>query len=127
MLDRLNQLWQLLLRDVREAFLAMGDQRAVEIRERVARSSTWLCSRNDLIANGSVVLAAVAVSLTGTLWPDVIVGLAIAALFLHSAWRIGREAIAAWHEAGAARQETPRPDSNVGASACCGSTSCCDD
>ncbi|WP_353980341.1 cation diffusion facilitator family transporter [Salinicola endophyticus] len=89
--------------------------------------STWLCSRNDLIANGSVVLAAVAVSVTGTLWPDVIVGLAIAALFLHSAWRIGREAIAAWRTPESVRDETPRPDSNVEANGCCGSKSCCGD
>ena len=102
-------------------FLMLLRYRSADLNMR----STWLCSRNDLIANGSVVLAAVAVSVTGTLWPDVIVGLAIAALFLHSAWRIGHEALAAWREAGAAREETPRPAGNAEASSCCGAKSCC--
>lgn len=59
-------------------------------------SSTWLCSRNDLIANSSVIAAAGLVAVTGTLWPDVVVGLAIAALFLHSAWRVLTDAWAEW-------------------------------
>jgi len=58
--------------------------------------STWLCSRNDLFANTSVIAAAVLVALTGSLWPDVLVGLAIAALFLHSAWQVIREALRDW-------------------------------
>lgn len=57
--------------------------------------STWLCSRNDLIANASVIAAAGLVAMTGTFWPDVVVGLAIAALFLHSAWQV---IAAAWPE-----------------------------
>lgn len=48
-------------------------------------SSVWLCSRNDIIANASVILAAVAVWATGRAWPDLVVGVAIAALFLKSA------------------------------------------
>jgi cation diffusion facilitator family transporter len=47
--------------------------------------SAWLCSRNDLVSNGAVLVAAVAVGLTASPWPDLIVGLGIAALFLHSA------------------------------------------
>ena len=58
--------------------------------------STWLCSRNDLIANTSVIIAAVLVALTGSLWPDIAVGLAIAALFLHSAGQVLREAWQEW-------------------------------
>lgn len=54
--------------------------------------STWICSRNDLIANGAVLLAAAAVARTGSPWPDVAVGLAIAGLFLHSAWGVIRRA-----------------------------------
>jgi len=54
--------------------------------------STWICSRNDLIANGAVLLAAAAVAHTGSPWPDVAVGLAIAGLFLHSAWGVIRRA-----------------------------------
>lgn len=48
-------------------------------------SSVWLCSRNDIIANGSVICAAVAVWVTDSAWPDLVVGAAIAALFLKSA------------------------------------------
>lgn len=58
--------------------------------------STWLCSRNDLIANTSVIGAALLVSLTGSLWPDVAVGVAIAALFLHSAWQVLTDAWRQW-------------------------------
>ncbi|KAB7623398.1 cation transporter [Alkalilimnicola sp. S0819] len=91
--------------------------------------STWLCSRNDLIANTSVIAAAVLVGLTGTLWPDVLVGLAIAALFLHSAWQVLREA---WQEWRAHSPQTVETVSTVEPSgACCGTDivaradSCC--
>jgi Co/Zn/Cd efflux system component len=52
--------------------------------------STWLCSRNDLIANVAVLIAAACVAATGSLWPDVVVGLAIAALFFQSALSVLR-------------------------------------
>lgn len=58
--------------------------------------STWLCSRNDLIANTSVIGAAGLVALTGTLWPDVLVGAGIALLFLHSARHVLTEAWRDW-------------------------------
>ena len=48
-------------------------------------SSVWLCSRNDIIANVSVLCAAVGVWLTSSGWPDILVGLGLAALFLRSA------------------------------------------
>lgn len=44
-------------------------------------SSVWLCSRNDLIANLGVIAAAAGVWATGTRWPDIVVGAALAALF----------------------------------------------
>ena len=47
--------------------------------------STWLCSRNDLIANGAVLAAAAAVWQLDSVWPDVIVGVAVALLFLRTA------------------------------------------
>jgi len=53
--------------------------------------STWLCSRNDLFANASVIVAALLVTATQTIWPDVVVGLAIAALFLRTAADVLRE------------------------------------
>ena len=56
--------------------------------------STWLCSRNDLIANGAVLVAAGLVAGFESLWPDVIVGIAIALLFLHTATLVLRESLA---------------------------------
>lgn len=54
--------------------------------------SVWLCSRNDIIADTSVVVAAVSVWLLGSQWPDLLAGLGIAALFLHSSLRVTRDA-----------------------------------
>jgi Co/Zn/Cd efflux system component len=50
--------------------------------------SVWLCSRNDIIANTSVLLAAAGVWLLSSGWPDIAVGLGIAALFLRSAFHV---------------------------------------
>ncbi len=58
-------------------------------------SSVWLCSRNDIIANVSVLFAAAGVWLTRSAWPDIMVGLALAVLFFRSALFVLREAIAA--------------------------------
>jgi Co/Zn/Cd efflux system component len=54
--------------------------------------SAWLCSRNDVVANAGVLLAAVGVGLTGTAWPDITIGLAIAVMFGASAIAIIRAA-----------------------------------
>ena len=69
-------------------------------------SSVWLCSRNDIIANVAVLFAAVGVWLTHTGWPDIAIGLALAALFLRSALHVLRESI---KELGVARA-TSAPD-----------------
>ncbi len=53
--------------------------------------STWLCSRNDIIANCGVLGASALVMQTNSAWPDVAVGLAIAALFLKSSGEVIRE------------------------------------
>jgi Co/Zn/Cd efflux system component len=47
--------------------------------------SVWLCSRNDVMANAGVLAAAVGVAMTGSAWPDIAVGVAIAGLFMTSA------------------------------------------
>jgi Co/Zn/Cd efflux system component len=47
--------------------------------------SAWICSRNDVVANVGVLIAAVAVAFTGSAWPDILMGLLIAALFGSSA------------------------------------------
>ena len=54
--------------------------------------STWLCSRNDIFANLGVVVASLLVLATGSGAPDVIVGLAIAALYLKTAYDVVSEA-----------------------------------
>lgn len=56
------------------------------------RQSVWLCSRNDAIANVAVIGAAGLVYLTHSHWPDLAVGFLMAALSLHSAWQIIRQA-----------------------------------
>jgi len=54
--------------------------------------SVWLCSRNDAITNVAVIGAGFAVWWSGTQWPDLAVGFAIAALALHAGWSILRQA-----------------------------------
>lgn len=54
--------------------------------------SVWLCSRNDIIANLGVLVAAVGVAITQNGWPDIVVGLLIASLFLRSAAQVLRRA-----------------------------------
>ncbi|MEO1017741.1 MAG: cation transporter [Pseudomonadota bacterium] len=57
--------------------------------------SVWLCSRNDAIGNVAVVLASLAVWGTASAWPDLLVALVMAGLFLRSAQLILRQA---WQE-----------------------------
>jgi Co/Zn/Cd efflux system component len=57
-------------------------------------SSVWLCSRNDIVANVSVLVAAAGVWYTGSGWPDIAVGLALATLFLRSALFVLRGSLA---------------------------------
>ncbi len=54
--------------------------------------STWLCSRNDIIANLSILVAAVGVWGLNASWPDLLIGTGIAVLFLHTALIVLREA-----------------------------------
>ncbi len=54
--------------------------------------SVWLCTRNDLIQCIGVAVTGVAVWLTGSRWPDLIVGLGLAAIFLRSAYQIVAQA-----------------------------------
>lgn len=55
--------------------------------------SVWVCSRNDIVANCGVLLAAGGVAFTGSRWPDVMVGAAIAVIVLTSAFRVTRTAL----------------------------------
>ena len=57
--------------------------------------SVWLCSRNDLANNLGVLAAAGLVAWTGTRWPDLVVGLLVATLFLQTSFTVLR---ASWRE-----------------------------
>lgn len=55
--------------------------------------SVWLCSRNDAIGNLFVLAAALGVWGSASGWPDVLVALIMASLFLHSSVLIIRQAL----------------------------------
>ncbi|PHP67085.1 cation transporter [Zhengella mangrovi] len=57
--------------------------------------SVWLCSRNDAIGNVAVLVASVAVWQTASPWPDLIVAIVMAGLFLRSSQLI---LFQAWQE-----------------------------
>src|SRR6478672_13174583 len=48
--------------------------------------SAWVCTRNDVLGNLAVLLAALGVFGTGTGWPDIIVAATMAALALQGTW-----------------------------------------
>jgi Co/Zn/Cd efflux system component len=66
------------------------------------KRSAWLCSRNDVLGNLAVIVAASGVLATGTAWPDLAVALIMAALWVHAAVQIIRQAIAELRPAPAA-------------------------
>lgn len=55
--------------------------------------SAWVCTRNDLLASAGVLLAAAGVAVTGSLWPDFLVGAVIAGIVLTSGLRVLRAAL----------------------------------
>lgn len=66
-------------------------------QDDVNMSSVWECSRNDIASNVAVIAAAAAVWLTASGWPDLLIGSALALLFLRSAARVFRGALNAIH------------------------------
>jgi Co/Zn/Cd efflux system component len=58
----------------------------------VNMSSTFECSRNDILSNIGVLLAAAGVAAFDSPWPDIAVGAIIAAIFFRSAFRVLSEA-----------------------------------
>lgn len=56
--------------------------------------SVWLCSRNDAIGNLAVLVAAGGVLAFGAPWPDILVGVVIAALGLSAGHSVVRQSIA---------------------------------
>ncbi|MDB5669906.1 MAG: cation transporter, partial [Alphaproteobacteria bacterium] len=63
-------------------------------------SSTFACSRNDVMANIGVLVAAWLVSITASPWPDILVAIAIAALFVRSSIKVIGEAWPQYRTAG---------------------------
>jgi Co/Zn/Cd efflux system component len=60
--------------------------------EDINMRSAWVCSRNDVIGNVGVLVGAVGVTLSGSAWPDIVIGLLLAAVFSRSAILVIREA-----------------------------------
>jgi Co/Zn/Cd efflux system component len=56
-------------------------------------SSVWECSRNDIASNLSVFLAAGAVWLTASGWPDILVAVGLVWLLMRSAIRVIKSAL----------------------------------
>jgi Co/Zn/Cd efflux system component len=54
--------------------------------------SAWICTRNDVLGNLAVLLAAAGVFGTGTGWPDVVVAVVMACLAIQGAWLVVRHA-----------------------------------
>lgn len=61
--------------------------------EDVNMSSVWECSRNDIVSNISVFVAAGAVWLTGSGWPDIAVAAVLVLYLLRSAIRVIQSAL----------------------------------
>jgi Co/Zn/Cd efflux system component len=55
--------------------------------------SAWICTRNDVLGNLAVLLAAAGVFGTGTGWPDVIVATIMAGLALQGARIVVRQSL----------------------------------
>jgi Co/Zn/Cd efflux system component len=55
--------------------------------------SVWLCTRNDVLGNIAVVIAASGVFATGSQWPDLAVALILASLALHASVQVLKQAL----------------------------------
>ncbi len=57
-------------------------------QDNLNMASVWLGSRNDIIANTAVLIAAALVLLTHSIWPDLAVGLLLTVVFAKSAGHV---------------------------------------
>ncbi len=64
--------------------------------------SAWICTRNDVLGNFAVLLAALGVFGTGTGWPDVIVATIMASLAIQGAATVFPQALMELRQAGTA-------------------------
>lgn len=71
--------------------------------------SVWICSRNDVLGNLAVLLAALGVFGTGTGWPDLIVAAIIASLALQGAIVVIRQAGVELQVSGGLRLQNQAP------------------
>jgi Co/Zn/Cd efflux system component len=63
--------------------------------------SAWICTRNDVLGNLAVVLAALGVLGTGSSWPDIVVAVIMSGLALQGSWLVVRQAMAEFRSADA--------------------------
>jgi Co/Zn/Cd efflux system component len=61
--------------------------------DRDVPERSWICTRNDMLGNLAVLIAALGVLGTGTGWPDFIVAAIMAALALQGAWTVIRQSV----------------------------------
>jgi len=69
-------------------------------QDDVNMTSVWECSRNDIVANLSVFVAAGAVWLTDSGWPDIAIALGLVMFLMRSAFRVLSSAAAELRDAG---------------------------
>jgi cation diffusion facilitator family transporter len=70
-------------------------------KSNVNMSSTFECSRNDVVSNIGVLAAAGLVMMLDSAWPDIAIGGIIALIFLRSAIKVLSEAWPEWRKSGA--------------------------
>lgn len=78
------------------ALLANGVSLALLWRHKnndLNMKSAWICSRNDTTSNVVVILAGFLVLYFHSMWPDIIVGLGMSAIVIHSSVLIVKEAL----------------------------------
>ena len=61
--------------------------------QNINLKSAWTCSRNDLFSNTGVIGAGILVGFFNSMWPDVIIGLGIAALVIYFSINVIRESL----------------------------------
>lgn len=79
-------------------------------QEDINMSSVWACSRNDIASNIAVFIAAAGVWLTHAQWAHLVVGLALACLFLALSLGVLRSANAQLRTHGFSPEANPAGD-----------------
>jgi Co/Zn/Cd efflux system component len=69
--------------------------------------SAWICTRNDVLGNFAVLLAALGVFGTGTAWPDILVAAIMAGLAVQGAASVIKAALAELHAPGTVHHVNP--------------------